>query len=73
MATVIVEYFDRAYATRTVEMQMDQKVVERGEEYMRTVAAINLAEENKRGKGKRGFNKIKRISVKTNSLSTHTS
>jgi hypothetical protein len=71
MGIVIVEYFDRAFATRTVEMQMDKKVLERGEDYVRTVAALNLAEQNKRGKGRRGFNKIKRVTVKSNSP-THT-
>jgi hypothetical protein len=60
-AMYLVEYWDTDQRCRTVEMQFSDTVVIRGDDYMRTVAALNLAHK------KHGFSKVRKIYPKPTS------
>lgn len=50
-----VEYWDNDQKCRTVEMPFSEEVVSRGDDYMRTVAALNLSHR------KGGVSKVRKI------------
>jgi hypothetical protein len=56
-----IEYRDRDWAFVTVEIMLDEHVIEKGDEFSRNIAAIVIAG-TKRGKG---LNKISKLTVKS--------